>query len=271
MHTTVFNVVCVQHFRFFSIPNERGDFKCIIVVRGREFLGVSKVSKSTTKANGKRKGSRHCRGRRHGYGGRGQERCGGGTGEDAEERKAVSKSVEAALDWRDEIDVKGWKLAILYHMLHLQKRSHLLRHKAADTRANSLLRMVYLCIIRLCPDYTGIELRIGESLLIKAIGKSTGRNLKEEGDLGLVGMASEPPTVTHSEILTFLEELQKWAPGSGGGHAVIGKTITTMTTTTTTLTSPLPPPCGESHDISVPHPPPSCTNSRKSTRMPSRA
>ncbi|KAH9957465.1 ATP-dependent DNA ligase [Lactifluus volemus] len=269
-----------------SIPNECGDFKCIIVVQGREFLGVSKVSKSTTKANGKRKGSRHCRGRRHRYGGRGQERCGGGTGEDAEERKAVSKSVEAALDWRDKIDVKGWKIGDLVPYAALAKAFALIevttkqlektslltglmlliiqRHKAADTRADSLLRM-------LCPDYTGIELRIGESLLIKAIGKSTGRNLKEEGDLGLVGMASEPPTVTHSEILTFLEELQKWAPGSGGGHAVIGKTITTMTTTTTTLTSPLPPPCGESHDISVPHPPPSCTNSRKSTRMPSRA
>jgi hypothetical protein len=48
---------------------------------------------------------------------------------------------------------------------------------------------------QLCPDYTGIELGIGESLLVKAIGESTGRSLqlikadlKKEGDLGLVAM-----------------------------------------------------------------------------------
>lgn len=43
-----------------------------------------------------------------------------------------------------------------------------------------------------------MELGIGESLLIKAIGESTGRgnavikaDLKKEGDLGLVAMASQ--------------------------------------------------------------------------------
>ena len=48
---------------------------------------------------------------------------------------------------------------------------------------------------QLCPDYEGIELGIGESLLIKAISVSTGRSLatvkadlKKEGDLGLVAM-----------------------------------------------------------------------------------
>ena len=45
------------------------------------------------------------------------------------------------------------------------------------------------------PDYEGVELGIGESLLIKAITDSTGRSgaqvkadLKKEGDLGLVAM-----------------------------------------------------------------------------------
>lgn len=49
--------------------------------------------------------------------------------------------------------------------------------------------------IQLSPDYVGIELGIGESLLVKAIGESTGRSLalvkselKKEGDLGLVAM-----------------------------------------------------------------------------------
>lgn len=51
--------------------------------------------------------------------------------------------------------------------------------------------------LQLSPDYIGVELGIGESLLIKAIGESTGRNisiikaeLKKEGDLGLVAMVS---------------------------------------------------------------------------------
>src|SRR6266702_8406432 len=48
---------------------------------------------------------------------------------------------------------------------------------------------------QLSPDYTGIELGIGESLLVKAIGEYTGRSLqlikadlKKEGDLVLVAM-----------------------------------------------------------------------------------
>jgi DNA ligase-1 len=51
--------------------------------------------------------------------------------------------------------------------------------------------------IQLSPDYVGIELGIGESLLIKAIAESTGRSLavikadlKKEEDLGLVAMVS---------------------------------------------------------------------------------
>lgn len=50
---------------------------------------------------------------------------------------------------------------------------------------------------QLCPDYEGLELGIGESLLIKAIAESTGRSakqikedLKKEGDLGKVAMVS---------------------------------------------------------------------------------
>lgn len=51
---------------------------------------------------------------------------------------------------------------------------------------------------KLSPDYEGIELGIGESLLIKAIAESTGRSLtvikadlKREGDLGLVAMVGD--------------------------------------------------------------------------------
>ncbi|PWN31059.1 ATP-dependent DNA ligase [Jaminaea rosea] len=70
---------------------------------------------------------------------------------------------------------------------------------------------IYLCINRLCPDYLGLELGLGESLIIKAIAQSTGRgvdkikkDLEELGDLGRVAMASraKQPTMFQSSALT---------------------------------------------------------------------
>ena len=63
---------------------------------------------------------------------------------------------------------------------------------------------------QLSPDYIGVELGIGESLLLKAIGESAGRSLslvkadlKKEGDLGLVAMVSTG-LLTLGSKLTFL-------------------------------------------------------------------
>lgn len=59
------------------------------------------------------------------------------------------------------------------------------------------------------PDYVGVELGIGESLLIKAIAESTGRSLsviktelKKEGDLGLVAMVGCDPKALYETELT---------------------------------------------------------------------
>lgn len=67
---------------------------------------------------------------------------------------------------------------------------------------------------QLCPDYVGIELGIGESLLVKAIGESTGRSLatvkadlKREGDLGLVAKVC-PSTVLMSLAAQQLHSVQ---------------------------------------------------------------
>ncbi|KAF6766052.1 DNA ligase I [Ephemerocybe angulata] len=67
------------------------------------------------------------------------------------------------------------------------------------TTTRACLQAVYLCINRLCPDYMGVELGIGESLLVKAIAESywpqsggeSRTDLKKEGDLGLVAMNSK--------------------------------------------------------------------------------
>jgi len=56
----------------------------------------------------------------------------------------------------------------------------------------------------LCPEYEGLELGIGESLLLKAIAESTGREMKkikadyaELGDLGVIAMVCERNTELH--------------------------------------------------------------------------
>ncbi|ODQ67022.1 ATP-dependent DNA ligase [Nadsonia fulvescens var. elongata DSM 6958] len=61
----------------------------------------------------------------------------------------------------------------------------------------ALTKVTYLFINRLGPDYEGIELGLGESIILKAIAESTGRTLaqlklsyKEEGDLGTVAQIS---------------------------------------------------------------------------------
>jgi DNA ligase 1 len=76
---------------------------------------------------------------------------------------------------------------------------------------DDLLPTVLLMINKLAPDYSGIELGIGESLIMKAIGETTGRSLavikadqKEIGDLGLVAVKSRStqPTMFKPKALT---------------------------------------------------------------------
>ena len=94
---------------------------------------------------------------------------------------------------------------------------------------DDLLPTVQLIINKLAADYAGIELGIGESLIMKAIGESTGRNLAiikadqaEIGDLGLVAAKSRSnqPTMFKPKALTVrgvLEGLMGIATVSGDG------------------------------------------------------
>lgn len=76
---------------------------------------------------------------------------------------------------------------------------------------DDLLHTIHLMINKLAADYAGIELGIGESLIMKAIGESTGRSLQvikadqnEIGDLGLVAAKSRSnqPTMFKPRALT---------------------------------------------------------------------
>ena len=92
-----------------------------------------------------------------------------------------------------------------------------------------LLSTIQLMINKLAADYAGIELGIGESLIMKAIGESTGRSLQvikadqaEIGDLGLVAAKSRSnqPTMFKPKPLTVrgvLDGLMGIATTSGDG------------------------------------------------------
>ncbi|KAF8974049.1 DNA ligase I [Flammula alnicola] len=135
------------------------------------------------------------------------------------DKVTTTKSAQFALSFRQDVDIEGgWKvgepvpyaaLAKTFSLIEattkrLEKTAILTSflllviQRSAKNDPKSLLQSIYLCINRLSPDYVGIELGIGESLLIKAIGESTGRSLslikadlKKEGDLGLVAMNSK--------------------------------------------------------------------------------
>ncbi|KAL0071951.1 ATP-dependent DNA ligase Cdc17 [Marasmius tenuissimus] len=155
----------------------------------------------------------------------------------------ASKTALAALSKIKDVDVKGgWKvsepvpyiaLAQTFSMIEattkrLEKNALLTSllllviQRSSKKDHTSLLQAIYLCINRLSPDYVGIELGIGESLLIKAIAESTGRSLatvkadlKKEGDLGLVAMNSKnsqktlykPKSLTVPFVFARLKEI----------------------------------------------------------------
>ncbi|KAJ3247776.1 tRNA ligase [Chytriomyces hyalinus] len=67
----------------------------------------------------------------------------------------------------------------------------------------SMIHCVYLCLNKICPEYEGKELGIGESILMKAVANATGRsvaNIKNDcaeiGDLGSVAEASKKKQMT---------------------------------------------------------------------------
>ncbi|RDW65255.1 DNA ligase-1 [Coleophoma crateriformis] len=115
-----------------------------------------------------------------------------------------SKTKDPYPDWKPGEPVPYAALCTTFSMIEMTtKRLEMTAHCSLFLRQvlrltpDDLLPTVLLMINKLAADYAGIELGIGESLIMKAIGEATGRSLqvikqdqKEIGDLGLVAVKS---------------------------------------------------------------------------------
>lgn len=122
-------------------------------------------------------------------------------------------------DWKAGDPVPYAALCTTFSKIEMTtKRLEILAHCSLFLRQvlrltpNDLLPTIQLMINKLAADYAGIELGIGESLIMKAIGESTGRSLSiikadqnEIGDLGLVAAKSRSnqPTMFKPKALTI--------------------------------------------------------------------
>uniref|UniRef100_A0A8D0LAJ0 DNA ligase n=1 Tax=Sphenodon punctatus TaxID=8508 RepID=A0A8D0LAJ0_SPHPU len=116
----------------------------------------------------------------------------------------------------------------------IETLSNLFRSVIALSPAD-LLPCVYLCLNRLGPAYEGLELGIGETILLKALAQATGRQLDQikaeaaqKGDIGLVAESSRrtqrtmfaPPKLSTTSVFGKLQEI-----GRMTGSASMNKKI----------------------------------------------
>ena len=139
-------------------------------------------------------------------------------------------------DWKEGEPVPYAALCTTFSLVEMTtKRLVIMAHCSLFLRQvlrltpDDLLPTVQLMINKLAADYAGIELGIGESLIMKAIGEATGRSLaivkadqNEIGDLGLVAAKSRStqPTMFKPKALTVrgvLNSLMGIATVQGSG------------------------------------------------------
>jgi DNA ligase-1 len=134
----------------------------------------------------------------------------------AETLQAVSKDLYP--DWKAGDPVPYAALCTTFSKIEMTtKRLEIAAHcnrflqQVLRLTPEDLLPTILLMINKLAADYSGIELGIGESLIMKAIGESTGRSLQvikqdqnEIGDLGMVAAKSRSnqPTMFKPKALT---------------------------------------------------------------------
>ncbi|KAF4615541.1 hypothetical protein G7Y89_g15319 [Cudoniella acicularis] len=130
-----------------------------------------------------------------------------------------SKAKDPYPDWKPGEPVPYAALCTTFSLIEMttkrlviQAHCSLFLRQVLRLTPDDLLPTILLMINKLAADYAGIELGIGESLIMKAIGETTGRSLavikqdqKEIGDLGLVAVKSRAnqPTMFKPKALTI--------------------------------------------------------------------
>lgn len=147
-----------------------------------------------------------------------------------------SKAKDPFPDWKAGEPVPYAALCTTFSLIEMtSKRLIITSHCSLFLRQvlrltpEDLYPTIMLMINKLAAEYAGIELGIGESIIMKAIGESTGRSLKvikndqqQIGDLGLVAVKSRAnqPTMFKPKPLTIrgvFDGLIKIATVSGHG------------------------------------------------------
>uniref|UniRef100_A0A8C9TTM9 DNA ligase n=1 Tax=Scleropages formosus TaxID=113540 RepID=A0A8C9TTM9_SCLFO len=111
---------------------------------------------------------------------------------------------------------------------NIETLSNLLRSVVALS-PDDLLCCIYLCLNQLGPAYLGMELGVGETVLMKAVAQATGRQLdkikaeaQEKGDLGLVAESSRsnqrmmftPANLTAAGVFSKLKDIANMSGNS---------------------------------------------------------
>ncbi|GAN04133.1 DNA ligase [Mucor ambiguus] len=149
---------------------------------------------------------------------------------------------KSSMDWKKGAPVPYSVLCETFEKCeNTTKRLEITEHlvvlfvKVIELTPDGLLQLLYMCINKLCPDYEGLELGIGESLLMKAVAQSTGRDMKQLkldyvkcGDLGTVAMNSKgsqrtlfkPKPLTVPHVFSTLKEIAKITGNSAQSRKV---------------------------------------------------
>ncbi|KAI8084200.1 ATP-dependent DNA ligase [Gilbertella persicaria] len=156
--------------------------------------------------------------------------------EDREKDEAFDKEIEQAAQEEKEAKKEKQEMSsIIRTIIPYAILCKTFEKCEATTKRLEITEHLVTLFVKLCPDYEGLELGIGESLLMKAIAQSTGRDMKQLkadyakiGDLGTIAMNSKgsqrtlfkpkPLTVTH--VFRTLKEVAKIA-----GHSAQSKKI----------------------------------------------
>ncbi|KAK6348161.1 hypothetical protein TWF718_005974 [Orbilia javanica] len=151
-------------------------------------------------------------------------------------KKLVSAKKHPYPDWKQGAPVPYAALCKTFELIdQTRKRLEITAHTSLFLQQvlrlspKELVTVVHLMLNRLAADYMGIELGIGESLIMKAISESTGRSMDklksmqtEVGDLGLLAYQSRnaQPTLFKPLPLTvekIFQGLYKVATTKGDG------------------------------------------------------